>query len=154
MPDTRAIRLQTLLVIGLLVGAVGCSDDDSLDIPIVTDADMAEISDDMDVESDLPEFCRTPPVSDAGAGSDVANEDTFDLEGDANDPDPDDEITAQWTQTGGPPVDIDDETSLTTSVSVNVDPEEVGESITFELEVCDECDQCDTDSVSWTIVSE
>src|SRR5690606_10910478 len=139
-PAAMGVRGPLAWFLAAQVLLLGCSTDDGIGVPLrpdLTDIDARTDAEPIDLDEDAPEACLNAPTVSAGVGGDAIIGDSIDLDGDASDPDADDTLTYTWTQTGGPAADISDESSPDGSFELNVDADEAGETVTFELQVCD-----------------
>lgn len=78
---------------------------------------------------------NTQPVADAGSDQTVDTEEVVELNGTGSSDADSDQLTFQWIQTDGIPVDLDDETSPTPTFTA---PDEAGDLV-FQLIVSDIC---------------
>src|SRR5439155_26399927 len=83
------------------------------------------------------------PTANAGPDQNVASGAAVSLDGTgSSDPDPGDTLTYAWTQTAGTPVTLSGANTASPSFTAPTGPA----TLTFQLQVCDTSNACDTDT--------
>ncbi len=88
-----------------------------------------------------------PPTANAGPDQTVASGAEVELDGSGSSDPNGDEISYQWSQTGGPAVSLEGAETATPSFTAPTGPA----ALEFELEVCDPSEACETDSVAVSV---